>query len=398
MALNTISAASWIVTDGAGYPGPFRDGNGNLYVVATGAVSPNSIDVYKSTNGGSTWVAQDTANNPITSGAYWIHAAVLDDTVIHIANHDNFTGGKTQNIDIMYHTFNTSDAGSNPDTWQIVDEAVVTVDVGDAADVTETHGIEIAVRSDGDVIVFHPGTKHVDMGTHYFNQSYSRRESASWTTDIALTNEAFHQHHPRAVMAPNDECHFVYYTQGQALYGATLDSANSLSTRISVLGGEGTLTDEDSARPITWDNGGTQQILVVGSSDSGGLQVRRLQENGSGDLATDLAAASFRDSPALAPINIGLAWDAGNGDAYVFFIDGDSDLVYDVGANGTGWGTDVEQEDAITVNGVWINFYNSTIGYVVLDGTTLKYGELAITAPATVYPPYRRRQLTTTRM
>lgn len=400
MALVTIDSIYSAPSSASNHPGPFRDGNGNLYVVV---LFNHNLKMRKSTDGGSTWNDVDFAGRPNYGsgnnlGAF---AAVQDGTTIHVAAHWTFPGGKTQNVLVGYNTFHTSDAGVTPDEWVIGSsgrEVIGTFDVGDAADVTEAAGIEIAVRSDGDVIVFHPGSHNTDMGTEYFNLSYSRREGGSWTTDIALSTEADNQYHPRAVMAPNDECHFTYARTGTAAsFAATIDSANSISTRVSY--GGGGATQVQSGRPITWDNGGTQQILVGLYGGAVGDQVRRMQEDGSGDIATDLAADTPPDAAISSIVNRGFAWDSVNEEAYVFWRrNSDGDLMYDKGSHGTSWGTDVEQEDAVTINGVWTNYYNETIGYVVLDVTTLKYGELDLSTAAVTRLPFARRQLTTVRM
>lgn len=125
-----------------------------------------------------------------------------------------------------------------------------------------------------------------------------------------------------------------------------------------------------------------------------------MQEDGSGDITTDLAGEQPFDASGLNLDNgSGLAWDSVNEEAYIFWgRQSDLDLMYDKGSHGTSWGTDVEQEDAVTINGVWTNYYNETIGYVVLDGTTLKYGELDLSTAAVTRLPFARRQLTTVRM
>lgn len=393
MALNTITAniISGLSTSSS-HLGPFRDSNGNLYVVS-------NLRMYKSTNGGSTWVEQDSTGRPTPPGGVAAETAVQDGDTLHLAAHSGFTGGKSQDVNITYHTFTTSDHATTPDEWVIVDEAVVTVNVGDAGDVIEAAGIEIAVRSDGDVIVIHPGSTNTDMGTDYFQLAYSVRiPLPAWNTDNALFTEAVNQGDPRAVMAPNDECH-IHYRAAANDYGVTLDSADTLSTRVTITSNG---SSRLSGRPITWDNGGTQQILVA-FDDAGGPAVRRMQEDGSGDIATDLAATQPQDAtPSLLVNGGGLAWDSVNSDAYLFFGDNASDdLFYDKSSHATtaGWGTDVEQEDAVTVNGIWINYYNNTIGYVVLEGTDLKYGELDLSGAAEgAFPPFLRRQLTTVRI
>lgn len=204
-------------------------------------------------------------------------------------------------------------------------------------------------------------------------------------------------------MAPNDECHFHYRVISiNNTYAATLDSANSISTRFDV--GFDTIAD-GSARPVTFDPDGTQRIVIAHTivNVPTKIEVRRLQENGSGDIATETGQTVVTINDSAIPtglVNMGLAWDSVNGDVYGFWRGTDSDLFYDKSADGddANWTTDVEQEDAVTINGVWANYYNETIGYVVLDVTTLKYGELDLSTAAVTRLPFARRQLTTVRM
>ena len=395
MALNTVTDA--VVPDStfAQHLGSFRDGNGNLYIVAEDNNTADDIAVFKSSDG-TTWTRQDTAGQPNMTNGLASIACVLDGTVLHVAScTPNYASGMDNNVDIEYHQFYTSDDGTNPDTWDNtnINVTVRSGDIGDAADIIDDQSVEIAVRSDGDIIVFGPGTRNVDMGHNYLQISFwvSTNGGTSFGTENALNTAVEDQRRPRAVIAPNDECHVAYRVDGSTV-AQTVDSADAVSTRVTV----GTTNfPRPTARLITWDDGGTQRILIASAVNTG--YVRRMTEDGSGDITTDLTEAQVIDANPSGE-NSGLAWDSTNSDAYAFFASTDTDLFYDVGANGTSWGTDTEQEDATTINGVWTNFYNNTIAYVVLDGTTVKYGELAVTTPEGVFPPFRRRQLTTVRM
>lgn len=384
MALNTVTDAVWVSAANRGHPGPFRHTNGDLYIVAEDLNTADDISVFRSTNGGSTWTRQDTANQPNITNGFESLAAVLDGTTLHIITiSTQYTSGMTDPIDVEYHTFSVS---SN--TWGTTNESVESPDMGTTT--ARYYAVDVAVRSDGDVIALHP-TAHTEMGSDYWALGYSRRESGSWTNNGGIQTTTADQY-GYMVMAPNDECHMVYRRDNTLRRGRTLDSANNLSAVIGI-------NNEPDGRPITWDNSGTQQVLTVFFAPASTVRVERLKEDASGDLASDTTSETIQDStPSSASNVVGIAWDSDNSEAYVLWSGPLSDLFYDKGSHGASWGTDVEQEDATTITAVWANFYNSTIAYVVRDSTTVKYGELSVSgadpidlthfnAAATFYSP-----------
>ena len=84
---SVASGARWSRFKSAGH-GPFLSSAGNLYVVAEETVSTVSyLYVYKSTDGGNTWTAQDTADSPrlytvATSNLRTFDAAVVGDAIV----------------------------------------------------------------------------------------------------------------------------------------------------------------------------------------------------------------------------------------------------------------------------------------------------------------------------
>lgn len=361
MTMYTIGGSVDSVTQ-RGHIGPFKSANGDWYVV----VQSPTIDQWRimkaTTDVGSIWTAQDTSNEPAIANGRGSVAAVLDGNVLHIAAiSDTYTSGMSTLQDIEYYTFDVS-----TDAWS-VDEAVTSITV---TDVTAYYGLGIAVRSDGDVIVVHPKTQRTNMGAKYSQFGYSRREGGTWTADIAL-NDANENQSERAdlVMAPSDEGHILYEVGGSA-YGVTLDSANSLSTRVDV-------TQHSKTRPVTWDDAGTQRIAWFNSATSAAMHASRATEDGSGDIQAG-DNTDVPDANGFSTGNNGIAWDSVSSELYVFWAGPSSDLYYDKAAGGgTGsWGTDVELEDALTVNDVWAGFSTNGadgIGVVVRDGTAIKF-------------------------
>jgi hypothetical protein len=365
-----------VITDSS-YDGTETD----LYCVAEDTGTADKVGVFKSTDGGSNWTRQDTGNAPIVANGLDSLTAILDGGTLHIAGLSPlYTPSMTDFQDVEYYTFDLT-----TDTW-VLDEAVVTIDIN-ATGVAHS-GLDIAVRSDGDVILLHPISDRTDMGSQYKQRGYSRREGGTWTTEIAFNAANELQAQGRCVMAPNDECHINYYVYSgtPAHYAMTLDSANSLSTRVS-FSTNTTAINQGWNRPLTWDDGGTQRVLLL-FTGSGDQRVRRMTEDGSGDITTDLAEAVPVDPSTNT--SLAAAVDPSTKDVYFFLSGADVDLYYSRGPNGTSWKEEIELEDATSITAIWAEYYvrdqHCVIGYIVEESsTTLSYGELILCYPW--FPP-----------
>ncbi len=358
----------------------FTEAGDDLYVVAEDTGTVDKVGVFKSTNGGSSWVRQDTGSAPILDNGFLTCAAVIDGTLLHIATISDVIVGMDNSVEVEYHTFDTLD-----DTWQIVEENVVTEQANGSANF-----VDIAVRSDGDVIILHT-VNFTSMGSDFGNVGYSVRQGTTWTTSVAIDSENLNHDGVGCVIAPDDECHLAY--QNGDLWALTLDSANNTSTRVSVHG-----TAWKPSRPITWDNGGTQQILVVGRGF-----VERMKEDGSGDIAVDLAHTEPGDVTAEG-FHAGVAWDSAEGEAYFAFTNTD-DLYYDKGLQGTDWGTDVFVAAAggDTPDRVWANVYTRAGGTKLGilwaenrsgfgdDRVWFEEVDIAVAPPGPAFPPFLHR-------
>ena len=63
----------------------------------------------------------------------------------------------------------------------------------------------------------------------------------------------------------------------------------------------------------------------------------------------------------------------------------DQDIYSDKQADGGSWGTDTEEQDAVTANRISAGVYDRSgnkLGYVWLDGTTTSYDEIDLAASA----------------
>lgn len=324
--------------------GPVIDGNDNLYIVAEDDNNANNLSVFKSTNDGSTWSRIDTAGQPDIGSAIQSFALFQDGTTLHIAAmNEDYSAGMGSAQDIFYYTFHTSDAGGTADTWQI-SESVTTTD-------NSFHGqVDIAVRSDGDVILAHAGDLNAQMGTDYPSVQYSRREGGSWTTKIQVSQTTSNNYYgPAICLGTSDSVHFTYARDGNSLEVVTLDSSNNLSTHVLQTGFWNPFT---MRRPISWDNSGTQQIMVI--EDDGRLA--RFEEDGSGDIAAETGQSEIGPGFSIAE----LAWGVtrtDDGEVRVYGGNlgdntGGPDLYTSSSTEGddADWGNTTEIEDGVDVS------------------------------------------------
>jgi hypothetical protein len=364
----------------------------DLYVIGITSADDDAIHVMKSDDGGATWAEQDSGNRPTMptalTGAQSM-SMVLDGTIIHIAaTSEEYTPSMTDFQDIEYMTFDTTT------DLHDLQESVVTIDI-DATSI-QRMPIDIAVRSDGDVIIVHHISDKTDMGGGFSQYGYSVRELGSWTTEVPFNAANEDQTHVRCIMAPGDECHIHYAIAGGESHALTLDVNNNLSTQINPfsVGSSGLVL----ARPVTWAGGTEQKILIGSIETTNETQVRRLEEDGSGDLALDLATANPPSGLESVSSNNALAFDPVDENAYVFWKrTSDTDLFYNVGFRGTNWDTLLEAEDGINHNKLWVQYYERgggrQIGYVIRQGSSpLEFNELEIEAPPSGGPAEKYRQ------
>ncbi len=377
MTLSTITNAAIPPGGTGGHVGPvLASGGTDLYVVAEDIGTADKVGMFKSTNGGTTWTRQDTGNAPVLPNNLMALSMWLDGDLIHIVGVDEAqTAGMAFAQIFEYYTFDVS-----TDLWGI-DEQITTTTLSGISQ--ENNSVDIAVRSDGDVIVAHQISDRANMGNDYTQAGYSRREGGTWTTEVEFFGEnnshaVFDIH---SVMAPNDEFH-VQYSSGRA---QTLDAANVLSTRVN--------GNINTARLVTWDNGGTQQILGARSTVVNNT-ARRYQEDGSGDIALDLTSEVVSSGDNDQVFRDSVAYDPQDDIAHVFWFDADADLHHATASQGTGFGG-IEELATTTGNASWAQYYERDgarqIGYLVLNGSTLQFDEVALAAAAPVYPPWPRR-------
>lgn len=229
--------------------GPWCDANGTVYAFIGSVGGANGWGLFRATDPvGGSWTNQ-LSGRPVGVSPSAIYGW-QDGTVVHFI--DMAAG--------QYHTYRTSDDGSNPDTWSIVDE-----DIGSGHVQDYPCGVPF-VRSDGDVLFAYQGPQEKVHGTNFNRVCYARRESGSWTVDVIVresgqqTNYTF----SGAIGNPatDDYCVFFWEPTSGTNSARLIDSGNSLGTVYS----SGTSVGSDIAS-LAYTNFGCQITRATGDPD-----------------------------------------------------------------------------------------------------------------------------------
>jgi hypothetical protein len=340
------------------------------------------LGVWKTTGDPTTltnWSAQDRlATLRYEPKSIW---AVLDGTDIHIVTMTLIGPefGSTSGH-VEYHKFSTSS-----DTWTILREEAVKTPGADG--LLDAHvGCSIGVRSDGDIIVLY-GDFVGGNGSDVF---YARRESGTWTTDFQVNSAAVAEHRAGViVMGASDRAHFFYYSDlNDDIYHRSLSSANSLDTEATVDAAVGASVLHPIGRGIAYpDNGNTTIKVPYLDADESITSIRIDASGANPTIATDTAASDNDAEDINSSVVACMAVDGT--DTWLLYSGGgvsgvDQDLYTDMQSDGGSWGTDTEEQDAITMNRLSAGKYTRSatdyIGYVWLDGTTTSYDEITLAA------------------
>jgi len=156
-----ISGFSW-PSSGSGNIGPFQSGSA-YYVVSA------ELDVYKASDPVSTWSVQDATNAPTITTNYV--SAYQDGTTLHIMC-CAATGIATHYAQFDMSTDSWVEANNYGGSASTYSYTVYT-----PTDAPDDPWGDITVRSDGDIIIVHPGENPTIMGGDSQQTAYSRYES-----------------------------------------------------------------------------------------------------------------------------------------------------------------------------------------------------------------------------
>ena len=364
----TISTGARANERGCG--GPFLSSAGYVYVLLNDDTTTANIRAFKATDPTSSFsnVGTDFA---VTSGndVFYIDA-VQDGDTLHVVTVDSSSSPLT---DIRYHVFDMSS-----DTWTTTNETIK----NDATPVAAANlRARIALRSDGDIIVLYNGTDAASMGTDYNRVYYARKESGSWTIDVAVDNGgAANWYAGGIVVGSSDRMHFYFGNDtGSAAYQRCLTSANALqafpsafdatanSLLESVICQRGTSYDDSGTQRVRYPSiDSTISVLNSAKCDSADTPTMSLDADITGTLTG--AGAIHRASFSADGTTLYLAWvNSGNSDIYTTS-----------NADDAGWPTTPTVFYTGTCTSVFTNIYqrgNDVVLAMVFVETDPKYTE-----------------------
>jgi hypothetical protein len=263
------------------------DGNGKLYYVCEASEWEAETIMMASSDDGDTWAIVNRNNRPAEIDLESVDIKKVG-TTLHI--------GMQLNNDPYYCTFNMSDAGSNPDTWQIQEFTKESVTRDDQQ-------TAIVSRSDGTEIHFWEEVVSNDRRIIY----RIRSSGGTWGSDNTLDSEASHDFTDCwAILGDSDLCHIFYQdlTDGE-LFHQTINSSDTLGTREEVgtnVLGQSTSEENAICGIVRYDSSGTDRIVVAYRNDSNSyIHCAKVDDNGS--PSTPIAAtgrAAYND-----PVNSG---------------------------------------------------------------------------------------------
>lgn len=369
------------------FHGPFIDGNGNVYLPLLTSGSPFEPEMYKATDPTDSFSEQDAANRPNNCHLRCLWTTQRG-TVLHIGAKDQSAGS------YRYSTFNTSDAASNPDTWQVTNEEIE--NVIDASGQTEVC-ISIISRSDGTVVVIYNGDEDSVMGNPFARVDYNiRNTSGVWGGPITLVADekaAIDWFGSVAVLDTDNNMTHLFLKDDTNEVGKhrSLSSADSLSS----------IEDVDiivsAAKHIfipgfyTLD-GTTHRIRIGYLSSNDKISLCRIDDDGTPATTVDISdntAFDVNGSPAAC-----LAVDGTTG-KLVYSNNADQDLFDDTDDTPhttANWGTDNEFLDAVTINRISCNVINRNgqkLAMVYDNAGTIQYNEkdIAVAGDQTITAP-----------
>jgi hypothetical protein len=369
------------------YCGPFISSTGNVYAVLVDASF--GLHVYKATDPTTSFTEADAAHKPaqVPDNCVW---AIQNADVLSIAG-----GAGSVTPAYKFHQFDMA-----TDLWSttIVDKAIASPTIGAAASAC----ISIVKRSDASFVAFFNGAKETLMGTGRDRVFYalSTDGGATWGTPVevdviaGVKRDAFGA---VAVLGASDRTHFFYNDTVANAKHRSLSSANALDTEAAVITtGSGT---HNYTNGISYVSGANTVVKVSCYDANSKLTNVWLNSDANPTINTN---ASFSDATIVTVNSTPVAGICVNGTTVHALWSGltTTDLMHDSQTDGGAWGTDVNEWVA-TINKVSANVYTRSgsvvIGFLIDDGGTIKYNEIALGAapPAvpSLYPPGHRGRI-----
>lgn len=281
-----------------------------------------------------------------------------------------------ENGRVAYHVF---DPGT--DTWTTLDEEVAVLGTSTYVLPPANPGCSIALRSDGDVIVFFGGTSGVPQE----HVHYSIKTGSTWSTLVQIN--AILYTNPIAVGPDGSDrisC-IMTETAGQDVEVISISSTDSKSGVFLL--DDSADTADNLVAPGVIDS--ANQIFIPYIDASNKISVREFTSSaspGSSTLHADIGDNIVKGQGASAiPYVVACLAISGTDVHLLYANDADADIYHDDDVDGGG-GTDVEIKDAVTAERLSCKFDSggSNILYFYKNGATEVVYDTVVISGATV--------------
>lgn len=363
--------------------GPFLDGSGNLWMVASwyDGTSSTYPAAFESTDGGATW----------TKIAHWTNVGLTGNT-----NHAyldcafDSTGGaiyiiapsSTGNLQIGKFTISTA-------TWAIVNS---TSGPAVQPDLNSQTPAFICRQSTGAFVIVYQGPTASSMGTSYRQVYYVTCTSAGafGTATLFFGNSASAEHIDLkcAVTGASDAIHVVMASALGNLYRRSLISG-ALNT-------SGFITPSSSPDAVYFGifydpNLPSTANVIHGATVSGGMNPYRRQSSSSTETWT-ADSNSISDSPSTC--NTAFVYDSVGSKLYAVFSDV-TQHVSIASATGTTWGATIYVDATVSTSGpiaISATKISGAIGIVMLDFSNVYFSKYSTVPTVPLVPDQLRRK------
>lgn len=335
--------------------GPFKSSGGNYYFFGRDGTTATTLQAFKATDPSSSW-SSVTSNTGFTTTINSISGYQQSD-VIHLAVMD----GSGTSVNLKYRTFDMSS-----DSFVTSETVKSAFNQQDSSNGNHFYTGIVFRGSDSQPIIAYNGTRVASMGNSYARIEYARRTgAAAWTIITSIDGGgAADFYEPDAALGSSDRFHGFW--AGATAETRTLNSSNSLETRVSGIGGIYNVRRS----MVSYDSSGTQKIVGVNGNGSFRFDSAAVPSVSNTDIETGAVATRiFNDGTT----------------AYAVYRFTDGDLYVETSTDhGATWGTKTNiftatvasNEENLSIDGnIYQRGSSFVIPYIVNDNGTLKYNE-----------------------
>ena len=318
--------------------------NGDIYFLMEAFdIGGNGVFLMKSTDGGKTWREGATAaSRPTTNDLEGCDMMInpADPDMLCIVIDDS--GGQ------FYFEYLMSTDGTSPDTWQIKDEVITSVNS------FTTNCISLWVRDEGGgnytVVCAYTDTAAPDTSNYNI-----RSTGGTWAGSISIDSTASTSFISPVMVGDSTDRIYIFYkdeTNGEIFY-KILQTNDTLESRVSVATSIGTGSSRDNmpyVEPRHYLDGAVEVIVLLYQTDTDTVITDYYIRDGtpqSTNTATDVGVESSQGG-SHQTVGTAMVWVK---EVLLFYCDTATlDLQLARNDDEAGWGTDVEQVDDITLN------------------------------------------------